>query len=132
MKCSIRGEKIRVTKAIEEYIETKLSRIDKYFKNEDIDAGQIFRVVEIQLGSFSRSLFSSSLILPIFTIEDILSGERRNIIRFEIGVPRSYAVNADFNPTIIIPFAECQGKPKGIKEHAHDCTLYNTNLNLTC
>ena len=30
MKCKIRGEKIKITKAIQEYIETKLSRLDKY------------------------------------------------------------------------------------------------------
>ena len=33
MNYTIRGEKIEVTDAIKEYIETKLSRIDKYFDN---------------------------------------------------------------------------------------------------
>lgn len=35
MKYTIRGEKIEVTDAIREYIENKLSKIDKYFDNPD-------------------------------------------------------------------------------------------------
>ena len=31
MKISIRGDKLEVTKAIKEYIESKLSKLDKYF-----------------------------------------------------------------------------------------------------
>ena len=31
MKISIRGDKVEVTKAIKEYIESKLSKLDKYF-----------------------------------------------------------------------------------------------------
>lgn len=44
MKCSIRGEKIRVTKAIDAYINSKLSRIDKYFKNENMDAKVLIKL----------------------------------------------------------------------------------------
>lgn len=33
MKISIRGDKLEVTKAIKEYIEGKLSKLDKYFDN---------------------------------------------------------------------------------------------------
>ena len=44
MKCKIRGEKIKVTKAIQEYIETKLSRLDKYFKESDVEANVLIRV----------------------------------------------------------------------------------------
>ena len=29
MKCKIRGEKIKVTSAIQEYVETKLSKLEK-------------------------------------------------------------------------------------------------------
>ena len=38
MKCRIRGERIEVTGAIKEYVESKLSKLDKYFKSGDIDA----------------------------------------------------------------------------------------------
>ena len=37
MKFNIRGSKLKVTEAINNYIETKLSRLNKYFK----DAGEI-------------------------------------------------------------------------------------------
>ena len=44
MKCKIRGEKIKATAAIQEYIETKLSRLDKYFKETDVEANVLIRV----------------------------------------------------------------------------------------
>ena len=45
MKNNIRGDKIEVTKAIREYIEGKLTRLDRYFeKPEDITAYVIIRV----------------------------------------------------------------------------------------
>ena len=44
MKCKIRGEKIKATAAIQEYIETKLSRLDKYFKDADVEANVLIRV----------------------------------------------------------------------------------------
>ena len=45
MKNNIRGDKIEVTKAIREYIESKLTRLDRYFeKPEDITAFVIIRV----------------------------------------------------------------------------------------
>lgn len=44
MKCIIRGEKIRVTSAISEYVETKISRLDKYFKSDDVKANVLVKV----------------------------------------------------------------------------------------
>lgn len=44
MKCKIRGEKIKITKAIQDYIETKMSRIDKYFKGTDVNANILIKV----------------------------------------------------------------------------------------
>ena len=35
MKLNIRGDKITVTKSIKDYIEDKISRLDKYFTNSD-------------------------------------------------------------------------------------------------
>lgn len=44
MKFNIRGSKLEVTEAIKNYIETKLSRIDKYFKNsEEITANVLIK-----------------------------------------------------------------------------------------
>ena len=44
MKCKIRGEKIKVTSAIQEYVENKLSRLDKYFKSVDVEASVLIKV----------------------------------------------------------------------------------------
>lgn len=44
MKCTIRGEKISVTPAISEYVETKMSRLDKYFKSDEVVASVLVKV----------------------------------------------------------------------------------------
>ena len=44
MKCKIRGEKIKVTKSINDYIEDKLSILDKYFKRTDVDANILIKL----------------------------------------------------------------------------------------
>lgn len=44
MKCTIRGEKIKVTSAINDYIEDKLSILDKYFKRTDVDANVLIKL----------------------------------------------------------------------------------------
>lgn len=44
MKCTIRGEKIKATDAIKSYIETKMSRLDKYFKDEAVKANILIKL----------------------------------------------------------------------------------------
>ena len=44
MKCTIRGEKIKITNAINDYIEDKLSILDKYFKRDDVDASILIKL----------------------------------------------------------------------------------------
>ena len=44
MKCNIRGEKIKVTDAIKDYIETKMSRLDKYFKANNVSANILIKL----------------------------------------------------------------------------------------
>ncbi len=44
MKCTIRGEKIKATKAISDYIELKISKLDKYFKNSDVNANILIKL----------------------------------------------------------------------------------------
>lgn len=45
MKYNIRGEKIKATKAITDYIESKITKLDKYFENtEEITASILLRV----------------------------------------------------------------------------------------
>ena len=44
MKYNIRGDKLEVTDAIQGYIETKLNKLNKYFKEDDILANVLLRV----------------------------------------------------------------------------------------
>lgn len=44
MKCKIRGEKVKITAAIQEYVETKISKLDKYFKEADVTANILIRI----------------------------------------------------------------------------------------
>ncbi|MBR3161266.1 MAG: ribosome-associated translation inhibitor RaiA [Bacilli bacterium] len=44
MKCNIRGEKIKITDAIANYIDTKMARLDKYFKESDVKANIIVKL----------------------------------------------------------------------------------------
>ena len=42
MKCNVRGKKLEVTDAIRDYIESKLGKLDKYFK-EDTTANVVIK-----------------------------------------------------------------------------------------
>ena len=44
MKCVIRGEKITATKAIKDYINNKLGKLDKYFKTDNISATVLIKI----------------------------------------------------------------------------------------
>ena len=44
MKYNIRGDKLEVTDAINSYVESKLDRLNKYFKEDDILANVLLRV----------------------------------------------------------------------------------------
>ena len=44
MKYNIRGDKLEVTEAINNYVESKLDRLNKYFKEDDILANVLLRV----------------------------------------------------------------------------------------
>ena len=44
MKYNIRGDKLVVTEAINNYVESKLDRLNKYFKEDDILANVLLRV----------------------------------------------------------------------------------------
>ena len=87
MNCSIRGEKIRVTKAIDSYINTKLSRIDKYLKNENVDAKVLIKLkgkkqaIEVTIPYDKYTLRSESehddLYAAIDLVVDKLEGQIR-------------------------------------------------------
>ena len=44
MKYNIRGDKLAVTDAINSYVEGKLGKLDKYFRNDEIRANVLLKV----------------------------------------------------------------------------------------
>lgn len=44
MKYNIRGDKLEVTSAIENYVENKLDRLNKYFQNDEVVANVLLKV----------------------------------------------------------------------------------------
>ena len=44
MKYNIRGDRMVITNAIKDYTESKLGRLEKYFKDDDITANVLARV----------------------------------------------------------------------------------------
>jgi ribosomal subunit interface protein len=45
MKNNVRGQNVKVTKAIKEYVENKLEKLDKYFKDPDsLEASSLIRI----------------------------------------------------------------------------------------
>lgn len=44
MKLNIRGDKLEITDAIRDYVKDKLGRLDKYFKDSDINANVLLKV----------------------------------------------------------------------------------------
>ena len=44
MKYNIRGDKMVITEAIKDYTETKLGKLEKYFKDDDVTANVLTRV----------------------------------------------------------------------------------------
>lgn len=44
MKYNIRGDKMEVTDAINSYVETKLGKLEKYFKDESLNANVNLKV----------------------------------------------------------------------------------------
>lgn len=44
MKLNIRGDRLEITDAIRDYVEDKLGRLDKYFKDSDINANVLLKV----------------------------------------------------------------------------------------
>lgn len=44
MKFNIRGDKLEVTSAINDYVESKIGKLDKYFKDESIEANIVIKI----------------------------------------------------------------------------------------
>ena len=111
MKCKIRGEKIKITNAIQEYVESKLSKLDKYFKDENIDASVLIKVkgkeqaIEVTIPYDKYTLRSEEkrddLYAAIDLVIDKLEGQiRKNKTKLKKHVKKSEEIfNFDYELT---------------------------------
>ena len=115
MKIQIRGDKIKVTKAIKDYIEEKLTRLDKYFKNsDDIKCGVLIRVknnletieVSIPTSKFyiraeeSNEDLYASIDLIVDKLERMIRKNKTRLNKHYKNVP-SFEMNLDYEAEII-------------------------------
>ena len=91
MKYNIRGDKMVITDAIKDYTENKLSRLEKYFKDDDIKANVLARVrgnsqiVEVTIPTSKYVLRSEEenedLYAAIDLVTDKLERQIRKIVK---------------------------------------------------
>ena len=115
MKIQIQGDKIKVTKAIKDYIEEKLTRLDKYFKNsDDIKCSVLIRVknnletieVSIPTSKFyiraeeSNEDLYASIDLIVDKLERMIRKNKTRLNKHYKNVP-SFEMNLDYEDEII-------------------------------
>ena len=88
MKISIRGDKVDVTKSIKEYIEEKLSKLDKYFdKDSDIKCSVVIRVkngkqtVEVTIPTSKFTLRAEESHADLYAAIDLIIDKLERLIR---------------------------------------------------
>ena len=87
MKCTIRGEKIKVTSAINNYVEEKLSILDKYFKRDDVDANVLIKLkgkkqaIEVTIPYDKRTLRSEENQDDLYAAIDLVIDKLERQIR---------------------------------------------------
>ncbi|MBE6155611.1 MAG: ribosome-associated translation inhibitor RaiA [Firmicutes bacterium] len=88
MKISIRGDKVEVTKSIKEYIEDKLSKLDKYFeKASDIKCSVIIRVkngnqtIEVTIPTSKFTIRAEESHADLYAAVDLIIDKLERLIR---------------------------------------------------
>ena len=87
MKYNIRGDKMVITDAIKDYTENKLSRLEKYFKDDDIKANVLARVrgnsqiVEVTIPTSKYVLRSEEENEDLYAAIDLVSDKLERQIR---------------------------------------------------
>lgn len=87
MKYNIRGDKMVITNAIKEYAETKLGKLEKYFKDDDITANVLTRVrgnsqiVEVTIPTSKFVLRSEEENEDLYAAIDLVSDKLERQIR---------------------------------------------------
>ena len=87
MKYNIRGDKLEVTSAINNYVESKLDRLNKYFKEDDILANVLLRVrgnsqiIEVTIPTDKFILRSEEEDKDLYAAIDLVSDKLERQIR---------------------------------------------------
>lgn len=88
MKISVRGDKVEVTKSIKEYIEDKLSKLDKYFeKASDIKCSVIIRVkngnqtIEVTVPTSKFTIRAEESHADLYAAVDLIIDKLERLIR---------------------------------------------------
>ena len=87
MKYNIRGDKMLITDAIKDYTETKLGRLEKYFKDDDITANVLAKVrgnsqiVEVTIPTSKFILRSEEESDDLYAAIDLVSDKLERQIR---------------------------------------------------
>ena len=87
MKCNIRGEKIQVTEAIKDYIETKMSKLEKYFKDSNVSANILIKLkgkkdaIEVTIPDDKHILRSEEIHDDLYAAIDLVTDKLERQIR---------------------------------------------------
>ena len=87
MKCNIRGEKIQVTEAIKDYIETKMSKLEKYFKDSNVSANILIKLkgkkdaIEVTIPYDKHILRSEEIHDDLYAAIDLVTDKLERQIR---------------------------------------------------
>ena len=87
MKYNIRGDKLEITDAINNYVESKLDRLNKYFKEDDILANVLLRVrgnsqiIEVTIPTAKFILRSEEEDKDLYAAIDLVSDKVERQIR---------------------------------------------------
>ena len=123
MKCKIRGEKIKVTSAIQEYVETKLSKLDKYIKDENVVASVLIKVkgkdqaIEVTIPYDKYTLRSEERRDDLYAAIDLVSDKlERQIRKNKTRLNRNVKDTArEFNFDYVLEDTEEESKEKIVK-----------------
>ena len=136
MKLNIRGDKLEITDAIRDYVEDKLGRLDKYFKDGDINANVLLKVkgnrqiIEVTVPTDKYILRSeeehNDLYAAIDLVVDKLEGQiRKNKTKLKKqNIDNKYKdFNFDYeldedeeNNDVIVKYKEIEMKPMDSEE----------------
>ena len=145
MKFTIRGEKVKVTKAIKEYITEKLSKLDKYFDNPDnINCKVLIKVknneqsIEVTIPITKLNLRAEESHKDLYSAIDLvqeklerqirknksrLNNKYRNIPNFEMNF--DYDVDEEYEEETIVKRKNIDTKPMDEEEAILQLELLN-------